>query len=42
MDEKELNKVLDELKWESRIQTVAILLFFFLGVATLKDIVKKL
>ena len=31
-----------ELKVENRIQTVAVVLFFFFGVATIYDISKKL
>lgn len=47
MDEKvnysnqNLKKDIDELKLENRIQTIAVVLFFFFGIATLTDIVKK-
>lgn len=36
-----LEKDMLELKIESRIQTVAIILFFFFGVSTIRDLVKK-
>lgn len=38
---QDLKKDIDELKLENRIQTVAVVLFFFFGIATLRDIVKK-
>jgi len=31
-----------ELKFENRLQTLAILVFFFFGIATLSDISKKI
>ena len=41
-DYEKLQKDMFELKVENRIQTVAVLLFFFFGVATVYDIHKKL
>ena len=38
----QLKKDMRELKIENRIQTVAVLVFFFFGVATIYDIRKKL
>lgn len=45
-DEKEythaqMKRDMNELKWESRIQTVAVILLFFWGIATVNDIIKK-
>lgn len=41
MDDK-LNKEMRELLWENRIQTLAVLIAFFFGIMTLRDINKKL
>jgi hypothetical protein len=38
----QLKKDIVELKFENRIQTLAVLVFFFLGVATIYDLKKKL
>ncbi len=38
----DLKKDMYELKVENRIQTVAVVLFFFFGVATIYDISKKI
>ena len=40
-DTEKLKKDMRELKFENRIQTVAVLLFFFFGVATIYDIAKR-
>lgn len=32
---------INELKWENRIQTIAVLLVFFWGITTLKDLAKQ-
>ena len=40
-DNKELKRDIKEVVWENRIQTVAVILFFFFGVATLTDIARK-
>ena len=37
----QLKKDIYELKIENRIQTIAVLLFFFLGVATIHDLIKN-
>jgi hypothetical protein len=37
----EFKRDIKEVVWENRIQTVAVILFFFFGVATLRDIAKK-
>ena len=39
---EKLKKDMAELKLENRIQTIAVLVFFFLGVATIYDLKKKL
>ncbi len=36
----ELKKDMVELKFENRVQTLAVLLFFFFGVATIYDLKK--
>lgn len=38
----QLKKDIVELKFENRIQTIAVLAFFFFGIATIYDIRKKL
>lgn len=37
-----LERDMKELKFENRIQTVAVALFFFFGIATIADIYKKM
>ena len=39
---KEFKSTMKEIVWESRIQTVALVLMFFFGVSTFMDIKKKL
>ena len=34
-------KDIDELKWENRIQTIAVLLVFFWGINTVRDLTKS-
>jgi hypothetical protein len=41
-DEDKLKKDMRELKIENRIQTVAVILFFFFGIATIADIYRKI
>lgn len=38
---KEFKADIKEVVWENRIQTVAVLLFFFFGVSTIMDLKKK-
>lgn len=38
---KVTKKDIDELKWENRIQTIAVVLVFFWGVNTIKDLTKS-
>ena len=38
---EDLRKDMQELKIENRIQTIAVLLLFFFGIATIHDIVKR-
>jgi hypothetical protein len=43
MENKEItDKQIKELLWENRIQTLAVLALFLFGIATLKDIKKKI
>lgn len=37
----QMKKDMRELKIENRVQTIAVLVFFFFGVATITDIIKK-
>jgi len=37
----QLKKDMQELKFENRIQTIAVILLFFFGVATIRDILKN-
>lgn len=37
----EFKRDMKEVVWENRIQTVALVLMFFLGVETLSDLMKK-
>lgn len=42
MEEYKITKKdIDELKWENRIQTIAVILVFFWGVNTIKDLTKS-
>lgn len=38
---EQLHKDMQELKLENRIQTLAVVLFFFFGVATIYDLKKR-
>ena len=38
---EQLKRDMTEVVWENRIQTIAVLVFFFFGVATLNDIAKR-
>jgi len=38
---EEFKKDMKEVVWENRIQTVALVLMFFLGIETLSDLMKK-
>lgn len=40
-NDAELKRDMKEVVWENRIQTVAVIAFFFFGVATLTDILKR-
>ena len=37
----EFKRDMKEVVWENRIQTIAVLLVFFLGIETIRDINKK-
>ena len=39
---EQYKKDMSELKWENRIQTFAVILVFFWGIETLRDIKAKL
>ena len=39
---EELKKANEELLWENRIQTAAVLVAFFFGIVTLHDIMSKM
>jgi hypothetical protein len=38
---KDFKRDMKEIVWENRIQTLAVILIFFFGIETLKDIAKK-
>ena len=38
---EELRKDMKEIVWENRIQTLAVILVFFWGVETIRDLTKK-
>ena len=40
-DVEQLKRDMRELKFENRVQTIAVVLLFFFGVSTIYDIVKK-
>lgn len=37
----EFKRDIKEVVWENRIQTVAVILIFFFGIETLKDLAKR-
>lgn len=39
---KEFKRDMKEVVWENRVQTIAVLLFFVFGIATLNDMKKKI
>jgi len=38
---EDLKRDMRILKWENGIQTIAVIAFFFFGIATIKDLAKK-
>lgn len=40
-DVQQLKRDMRELKFENRVQTIAVILLFFFGVATIRDIIKN-
>ncbi len=42
ISDEQYKKDMEELKWENRLQTLAVILLFAFGVSTLTDLKKKL